>query len=159
MEVTRGQGEHNYPVAESLWGRRITAGGGGKSQQCHMYILQHSKFASERSQVRTWGRQTCFFPVQFDLVTPLYGMRAFLFCHNVWPSCYVAIPQFGHNFNFFQAIFAPPSKWRPWHVPCLPYPRYATGDTWKTCPTLLWGIWSRGRRAEFRYCSWLIAQV
>ena len=30
------------------------------------------------------------------------------------------------NFDFCQAIFAPPSKWRPWHVPCLPYPRYAT---------------------------------
>jgi len=29
-------------------------------------------------------------------------------------------------FNFRQAIFAPPSKWRPWHMPCLPYPRYAT---------------------------------
>jgi len=29
-------------------------------------------------------------------------------------------------FNFFLAFFAPPSKWRPWHVPCLPYPRYAT---------------------------------
>jgi len=29
------------------------------------------------------------------------------------------------NFDFSQAILAPPSKWRPWHVPCLPYPRYA----------------------------------
>jgi len=28
--------------------------------------------------------------------------------------------------NFCQAIFAPPSKWRPWQVQCLPYPRYAT---------------------------------
>jgi len=28
--------------------------------------------------------------------------------------------------NFSQAIFAPPSKWRPWHVPCLPHPRYTT---------------------------------
>jgi len=31
------------------------------------------------------------------------------------------------DFNFCKAIFAPPSKWRTWHVPCLPYPRYATG--------------------------------
>jgi len=31
------------------------------------------------------------------------------------------------DFYFCQAIFAPPSEWRPWHVPCLPYPRYATG--------------------------------
>jgi len=29
-------------------------------------------------------------------------------------------------FNFCQAIFAPPSKLRPCHVPCLSYPRYAT---------------------------------
>ena len=27
-----------------------------------MYFLQYSKFAFERPQVRTWGRQTCFFP-------------------------------------------------------------------------------------------------
>ena len=108
--VTRG---HNYPFAESLRGRQMTAGGAGKSQQCHMYILQHSKFASERY-----------------LVTPLYGTRAFLSCHNVWPSSYVTIPEFGHNFNFFQAIFAPPSKWRPWHVPCLLYLRYATANIW-----------------------------
>jgi len=32
---------------------------------------------------------------------------------------------FGHNFYLFQAIFAPPSKWRPWYVPRLPHPRYA----------------------------------
>jgi len=29
-------------------------------------------------------------------------------------------------FDFCQAIFAPPSKWPPWHMPCLPYPIYAT---------------------------------
>jgi len=29
-------------------------------------------------------------------------------------------------FKFLPSNFAPPSKWRPWHVPCLPYPRYAT---------------------------------
>jgi len=26
-DVTRGQGRHNFPGAESLWGRQITAGG------------------------------------------------------------------------------------------------------------------------------------
>jgi len=30
------------------------------------------------------------------------------------------------DFNFAKQFFRPPSKWRPWHVPCLPYPRYAT---------------------------------
>jgi len=95
-----------------------------------------------------------------------YGMRAFLFCLNVWPLCYVTYWQFCHNawwcwrstpderalcccsfavcecirrkrevqetvnkdFNFYQAIFAPLPKWRPWLVPCLPYPRYATAN-------------------------------
>jgi len=30
------------------------------------------------------------------------------------------------DFIFAKQFFRPPSKWRPWHVPCLPYPRYAT---------------------------------
>ena len=117
------------------------------------------------------GAPNWFLPrAPFNLFMLLFGMRAFLFCRNVWPSCYVTIPQFCHNvswcwhntsdllhislvgkglcwcsfevcecmgrnkgsrncenaFNFFQAIFAPPSKWRPWHVLCLPYPIYAT---------------------------------
>jgi len=55
---TRGQWEHNSPGAESLWGRRMTAGGDEKSNQCHKYFLQYSTFASERFQARTWGRQT-----------------------------------------------------------------------------------------------------
>ena len=62
--VTRG---HDFPGTESLWGGRITAGGrrtaGGaeKSQQRNKYFVQYSTFAFERPQVRTWGRQTCFF--------------------------------------------------------------------------------------------------
>ena len=32
------------------------------------------------------------------------------------------------NFDFCQAIFAPPSKWRPWHEPCLTYLIYVTGS-------------------------------
>jgi len=77
--VTKGgQGGHDSPGAESLWGRRITAGrqmtaeGAEKSQQCHKYFLQCSTFASERPQFRTWGRQTCFLPrAPPNLVTPL----------------------------------------------------------------------------------------
>jgi len=35
-------------------------------------VLQYSTFASEKPQVRTWGRQTCFLPrVPSNLVTPL----------------------------------------------------------------------------------------
>ena len=33
------------------------------------------------------------------------------------------------------------------------------GDTWATCPTLLQGIWARGRRAGFRCCIWLSVHV
>ena len=48
----------------------MSAGGAEKSQQCHMYFLQHSKFPSERPQARTWGRQTCFLSRSpSDLVT------------------------------------------------------------------------------------------
>jgi len=58
--------------AESLQGRRMTEGGAEKSQQCHKCFLQHSRFASERSQVRIWGCQTCFLPRALSkLVTPL----------------------------------------------------------------------------------------
>jgi len=53
-------------------GRRITAGGATKSQQCHKYFRQYSTFASEIHQVRTRGRQTCFLArVPSSLITPL----------------------------------------------------------------------------------------
>ena len=38
-----------------ILGRRITTGA-KKSQQCHNQIFQNGTFASERPQVRTWGR-------------------------------------------------------------------------------------------------------
>jgi len=41
----------HYEGAESLQGCRITAGGAEKSQQCHKYFLQYSKFAFERTQI------------------------------------------------------------------------------------------------------------
>jgi len=42
------------------------------SQQCHKHLLQYTTFVSERPQVRTWGRQTCFLPrAATNLVTPL----------------------------------------------------------------------------------------
>ena len=51
-----GQGGHNSRGANLRWGaellqgRRITAGGAEKSQQCHKYFLQYSKIAFERTQ-------------------------------------------------------------------------------------------------------------
>jgi len=41
----------HYGGAESLQGPGITAGGAEKSQQCHKYFLQYSKFAFERTQI------------------------------------------------------------------------------------------------------------
>ena len=45
-------------AAESLRGRRITAGAAEKSQQCQKRFRQYSKFAFQRAQVPPWGRQT-----------------------------------------------------------------------------------------------------
>ena len=72
-DVTRGEkGSTITRSPNNCGGRQMNVGGAGKSQQCHMYILQYSKFASERSWVQTWERQTCFLPrVSFNFVTPL----------------------------------------------------------------------------------------
>ena len=66
------------------------ARGADKTQQCHKYCLQYSIFASERSQVRTWGRQTCFLPrAPSNLVTALircltwYGQALTFLMHNL----------------------------------------------------------------------------
>jgi len=59
-----GRGRNNSPGAE-------------KPQQCRKYFLQYSTFASERPQVRTWGRQTCFLPrAPPNLVTSLLASDA-----------------------------------------------------------------------------------
>jgi len=50
-----GQGGHNDPGAESLENAE-------KSLKCRKCFLQYSTFAPKRSQVRTWGHQTCLFP-------------------------------------------------------------------------------------------------
>ena len=50
----------------------MTTGSTEKSQHCSKYILQYSIYASERPQVRIWGRQTCFLLLApCNLVTPL----------------------------------------------------------------------------------------
>jgi len=46
------------------------------SQQCHKHFLQYTIFTCKISQVRTWGRQTCFFPrTPSNLVMPLILIR------------------------------------------------------------------------------------
>jgi len=77
----------------------MTAGGVKKSQQCHMYILQYSKFAPEKSQVRTWGRQTCFLPrAPSNLVTPLHARDYVSAPYFIW-SLYVKAVAYAENFH------------------------------------------------------------
>jgi len=79
--ASRARG-HKSPGAESLRG-------GQKSQQCHKYFFQNSTFASERPQVRTWVRQTCFLPqAPSNLVTPL---------QNAHHDCLVKMTKFVHK--------------------------------------------------------------
>jgi len=69
--ITRGQGGAQFP------GRPVTMGVPNdyrvaEKSQCHKHFLQYTTFTSKISQVRTWGRQTCFLPrAPFNLVTPL----------------------------------------------------------------------------------------
>ena len=59
--------------------------GNEKSQKCRKCFLQYSVFASERSQFRTWGRQTCFLPrAPSNLGTPQSKLQNFLlFVSNI----------------------------------------------------------------------------
>ena len=72
--MMRGENSPGGRQINYVMGRWMTAGGTIKSQQCHMYFLQYSTFASERPQVRTRGRQTSFLPqapCDVNRVTPL----------------------------------------------------------------------------------------
>jgi len=76
--------------AEILRGAPNDCGGAKKSQQCHKHFLQYSTFASERPQVRTWGRQTCFLPrAPSNIVTPL-SIRRLVPSRNSSTHFYVA---------------------------------------------------------------------
>ena len=75
--VTRGRA-----TGAQLPGRRVTIGAPNhcgdaeKSKLCHKRFLQCSTLASERSQFRTWGGQTCFLPrAPSNLVTPLVSLN------------------------------------------------------------------------------------
>ena len=72
------QGCNEGARGEQFAGLQITMGAPNHCEGRHkvptisQYFLQYITFASERSQVRTWGRQTCFFPgAPSNLVTPL----------------------------------------------------------------------------------------
>jgi len=77
-------------VPNHCGGRRMTAVSTEKSQQCHKYFLQYSTFASERPQVRTRGRLTCFLPwAPSNLVTPPLSRTKFKsFQATAWSRCF-----------------------------------------------------------------------
>jgi len=81
--VTTGGGTiprapNRYGDAESPWGALNDCEGAKMSRQCHRYFFQYSVFGSERSQVRTRGRQTCFLPrAPSNLVTSLHAPTPF----------------------------------------------------------------------------------
>jgi len=73
--VTRGAKGANFPGHCITMRARITAGSAERSQQCHIYFLQYSTFDSERPQVSTWGRETCFLSPAYNLVTPMISVQ------------------------------------------------------------------------------------
>jgi len=75
-------------------------------RQILLYLLQCSTFASERHQVRTWGRQTCFLPqAPSNLVTPLLPtLLQWQPFASILPWCW-RLPQFQLRFV--------PAIWRP----------------------------------------------
>jgi len=72
--VTRGEGGHNSSGAESLWERRMTAGGAEKSQQCHKYFFQYSCFR-KTSNSNMGAPNLLLAPTPSNLVTPLHSVR------------------------------------------------------------------------------------
>ena len=94
--VTKGARGRNSTGAESLWGRWNTAGapnacgGAKKSKQCHKHFLQYSTFSSERPQVRTWGRQTCFLSRAPSILVMPLSIRRLVPSRNSSTHFYVA---------------------------------------------------------------------
>jgi len=83
-DVTRGQGGTISRAPNHY-------GGGKKSQQCYNHFFQNSRptSASERPQVRTWGRQTCFFPqTPSNIVTLLH----ITIVQSKWRNLFAKIP-------------------------------------------------------------------
>jgi len=75
-----------------------------KSQQCYNHFLQYSTFASERPQVLTWVRQTCFLPRPPSiLVTPL-SVRRLVPSRNSSTHFYVAKLRYSQTADSLTAL-------------------------------------------------------
>jgi len=58
-----------------------------KSQKCHKHFFQSNTFASERCQVWTWGRHTCFLlQTPSNLVTTLHITIVLPKCRNLFTN-------------------------------------------------------------------------
>jgi len=74
--IARGQGDA-IPWAPNHYGGENYCGKRRKVPTMSQVLFQCSIFASERPQVRTWGRQTCFLPrAPSNLVTLLASSNA-----------------------------------------------------------------------------------
>jgi len=106
-EQRRNEGGQNSPGVESLWGCQITAGGWApKSPNKVTSTFFNSTFASERPQVRTWGRQTCFLPrAPSNLVTPLLtGTGAVSFGGMCWSFGFGVPCLLRHNLKLYSCF-------------------------------------------------------
>ena len=83
----------------------------------HIFKIQYWMYAAT-------GRPSATGP---PLATALKGAVLMQLC-NLWMyGAQIGVQEpVNQDFHFFHAIFAPPTKWRPWHVPCLPHSTYAT---------------------------------
>jgi len=92
-----------FPGRRIIMGAPNHCGGLQKSQQFHIYFFQYSKFAFERPQVRTRGRQNCFLlRAQCNLATPLAAGQLWLAVND----CPVGLPHQGPWAMLALTVFA-----------------------------------------------------
>jgi len=103
-------------------------------------VLNSSQPDSDKTSCLNRSRTDCLsfsYSVRKDEVSySIYGKRAFLFCHNVWPSCCVTTSQFC------------PSRWWCWrNSPCI-----RQGRCVDACSIAFNGLWG-GRKSEIFICA------
>jgi len=93
----------------------MTAEGAEKSQQCHKYFLQYTTFASERPQVRIWGRQSALLArAPSNLVTPLTSVPDHFYNSEVF-TCHVHT----HSVLIFPCLHEDCFAKKKWRIRCF----------------------------------------